>query len=382
MAKLVVENVTKNFGKIVAVDNLSFKAEDREFVVLIGPSGCGKSTTLNLIAGLEEVTTGSIQIGGRRVNHLHPKDRDIAMVFQNYALYPHMDVYRNMAFGLSMRGFSKHEIEARIREAAEILGIQDLLHRKPRELSGGQRQRVAVGRAIVRKPAVFLFDEPLSNLDAKLRVQMRAELTKLHRKLNTTIVYVTHDQVEAMTMATRIVLLKDGVCQQIGTPMELYNEPVNTFVAGFIGTPPMNIIAARIEAADSDLHVITECFDLRVPRIMQPFFETVKGREILFGIRPENLKGGTGIEGSDQEQAALASLEVDIVETLGSHLQIALKCGDDRLIATADPMAPVRHGEKIPVKFQMEKMHVFENDFPHPSILVTMHPKQTRKEVK
>jgi multiple sugar transport system ATP-binding protein len=376
MAKLVVENLTKRFGRVVAVDNLSFQAEDGEFLVLIGPSGCGKSTTLNLIAGLEDITSGNILIGGKRVKRLHPKDRDIAMVFQNYALYPHMNVYRNMAFGLSMRGFDRGEIETRIHEAAEILGIQDLLHRKPKELSGGQRQRVAVGRAIVRKPAVFLFDEPLSNLDAKLRVQMRAELTKLHRKLNTTIVYVTHDQVEAMTMATRIVLLKDGLCQQIGNPMELYNQPVNTFVAGFIGTPPMNIIEARIESGESCVQVTCDCFRVSVPRTLQPFFDAVKDREVLFGIRPENVSAATAVKGPDEENTVSVSLVVDIVETLGSHLQIALKCGRDRLIATADPNAAIRHGDKIPVKLQMDKMHVFEKDPPHLRIPIMSHPKQ------
>lgn len=366
MSKLVVQNLIKNFGGVVAVNDLSFEAEDSEFVALIGPSGCGKSTTLNLIAGLEDITSGSIHIGERWVNQLHPKDRDIAMVFQNYALYPHMNVYRNMAFGLSMRGFGKNDIRTRIGEAAEILGIKELLDRKPKALSGGQRQRVALGRAIVRKPEVFLFDEPLSNLDAKLRVQMRAELTKLHRRLNTTMVYVTHDQVEAMTMATRIVMLKDGICQQIGSPMELYNAPLNTFVAGFLGTPPMNIIPACIQIDDTKARIVTRNFNLPVPKTIRSFLAKLNGRDILFGIRPENVKCRFDSGGQDSDQSHVcARLEVDIVETLGSHLQVTFNCGKDRLIATADPTVPIRHGEKIAVEFQLEKMHAFESENPH-----------------
>jgi len=370
MAKLTVKNLNKQFGSVIAVKDLCFEAEDGEFVVLIGPSGCGKSTTLNLIAGLEDLTSGSIHIGGKRVNQLHPKDRDIAMVFQNYALYPHMNVYRNMAFGLSMRGFEKKEIEARIKDAAHILGIQDLLERKPKALSGGQRQRVALGRAIVRRPAVFLFDEPLSNLDAKLRVQMRAELTKLHRRLNTTMVYVTHDQVEAMTMATRIVLLKDGICQQIGSPMELYQEPLNTFVAGFLGTPPMNIIAARLETAGAQPMIETESFRLPLPEVMHTAIDKAQGPDFLIGIRPENVKCGVDPAGPNPENAVSVRLEVDIVETLGSHIQVALNCGREKLIATAEPVARIQHGETIPVVFQVDKMHVFENQAPFKRILL------------
>jgi multiple sugar transport system ATP-binding protein len=364
MAKLVVENLTKRFGNSTAVDRLSFVAEDREFLVLIGPSGCGKSTTLNLIAGLDEANAGRIYIGERLVNHLHPKDRDIAMVFQNYALYPHMNVYANMAFGLSMRGYSKTEIDGRIHEAAEILGIGDLLLRKPKALSGGQRQRVAVGRAIVRKPAVFLFDEPLSNLDAKLRVQMRAELSKLHQRLNTTIVYVTHDQVEAMTMATRIVLLKNGVCQQIGRPLELYSRPVNTFTAGFIGTPPMNLVPARIEKQDGRLMVAAGCFRLPIPDNLSAPYETLKGGEVIFGLRPEHLRG-VREDALPAGDASAAHLEVDLVEMLGSHLQLTLKCGADRLIALADAVLPVKAGDWLPVAFDMNAMHLFAKEAPH-----------------
>jgi multiple sugar transport system ATP-binding protein len=364
MAKLVVENLTKRFGAVTAVDCLSFTAEDREFLVLIGPSGCGKSTTLNLIAGLEEANAGQISIGDRLVTHLHPKDRDIAMVFQNYALYPHMNVYANMAFGLSMRGYSKAEIDRRIHEAAEILGIGDLLQRKPRALSGGQRQRVAVGRAIVRKPAVFLFDEPLSNLDAKLRVQMRAELSKLHQRLNTTIVYVTHDQIEAMTMATRIVLLKDGICQQIGRPLELYTRPVNTFTAGFIGTPPMNLVPARLQAENGKVMVATHGFRLPIPARWRQAYDSLRGMEVIFGIRPEHLRGAReGDIGVDA--TTVARLEVDLVEMLGSHLQLTLVCGSERLIALADPALSVKAGDRIPVVFNMDSMHLFEKSEPH-----------------
>ena len=363
MARLVVENLTKRFGSVTAVDRLSFTAEDREFLVLIGPSGCGKSTTLNLIAGLEEASAGQISIGDRLVTDLHPKDRDIAMVFQNYALYPHMNVYANMAFGLSMRGYSKTEIDRRIQEAGEILGIGELLQRKPRALSGGQRQRVAVGRAIVRKPAVFLFDEPLSNLDAKLRVQMRAELSKLHQRLSTTIVYVTHDQIEAMTMATRIVLLKDGICQQIGQPLELYTRPVNTFTAGFIGTPPMNLVPARIQAENGKMMVATGGFRLPIPARWRPAYDRLKSADVIFGIRPEHLRGTR--EGDIAVDAAMvARLEVDLVEMLGSHVQITLACGPERLIALADSALAVKAGDRIPVVFNLDSMHLFEKSEP------------------
>jgi multiple sugar transport system ATP-binding protein len=255
MAKVTLENVSKVFGEVEAVKGISLDVEDKEFLVLLGPSGCGKSTTLRMIAGLEELSAGNIYIGEKRVNDTPPRDRDIAMVFQDYALYPHMTVYQNMAFGLKLRKFPKAEIEQRVREAAGILGIERLLQRKPRELSGGQRQRVAVGRSIVRKPAVFLFDEPLSNLDAKLRGQMRTELSKLHDQLNTTIIYVTHDQVEAMTMGTAIVVMNEGVVNQMGAPMEIYHYPVNKFVGGFIGNPGMNFLDAKIVSEHADLYI-------------------------------------------------------------------------------------------------------------------------------
>jgi len=265
MAQVTLENVSKRFDEVVAVRDVNLMVKDREFVVLVGPSGCGKSTTLRMIAGLEEITAGTIKIGDRVVNDVPPKDRDIAMVFQNYALYPHMTVYDNMAFGLKLRKFPKAEIQQRVQDAAEILGIQELLTRKPRALSGGQRQRVAVGRAIVRKPQVFLFDEPLSNLDAKLRVAMRAELKKLHDRLQATVVYVTHDQVEAMTMGDRIVIMKDGLIQQVGAPLEVYAFPQNQFVAGFIGSPAMNFISCTVTARDGNLFFIAPGLALPVP---------------------------------------------------------------------------------------------------------------------
>src|SRR5512136_743162 len=274
MARVVLENIGKSFGNVEAVKDFNLTIEDKEFCILVGPSGCGKSTALRMIAGLEEPTKGMIYIGDRAVNDLPPKDRDIAMVFQEYALYPHMSVYKNMAFGLKLRKFPKYEIDQRVREASEILGIQELLERKPKQLSGGQRQRVALGRAIVRKPAVFLFDEPLSNLDAKLRVQMRAELSKLHDRLQTTIIYVTHDQVEAMTMATRIVLLKDGVCQQIGRPLELYSYPVNMFVAGFIGSPVINFFPSRLVLKGGRLFIDAEAFQLPIPKKKASYYQS------------------------------------------------------------------------------------------------------------
>src|SRR5512136_794916 len=274
MAKVVLQNVSKVFGTVQAVKNFNLTVEDKEFTILVGPSGCGKSTALRMVAGLEEPSAGSIYIGDRRVNDLPPKDRDIAMVFQEYALYPHMSVYKNMAFGLKLRKFPKAEIDQRVKDASEILGIQNLLERKPKQLSGGQRQRVAVGRAIVRKPAVFLFDEPLSNLDAKLRVQMRAELSKLHDRLQTTIVYVTHDQVEAMTMGTKIVVMKDGLIQQIGAPLEVYNYPVNMFVAGFIGSPVMNFIPCRVLSKDGRLWIDAEAFELPIPEKKASYYQS------------------------------------------------------------------------------------------------------------
>src|SRR5665648_873684 len=289
MANVILKNLTKKFKEVTAVDNVNIEIKDKEFAVLVGPSGCGKTTTLRAIAGLEEATSGEIYIGDKLVNDVQPKDRDIAMVFQNYALYPHMDVYNNMAFGLKLRKFPKKEIDQRVQEAAEILGIQDLLDRKPRQLSGGQRQRVAVGRAIVREPKVFLFDEPLSNLDAKLRVAMRAEISKLHHRLQTTFIYVTHDQVEAMTMASRIAVMNKGLLQQLDTPQMLYDFPNNLFVAGFIGSPAMNFFSGKIRKDDSHLIIDADAFTVKMPDNKISTYAHLVDKDIIFGIRPEDI---------------------------------------------------------------------------------------------
>src|SRR5512146_249314 len=289
MASVTYEHVVKRFGDVVAVNDLDIKVADKEFLVFVGPSGCGKTTSLRCLAGLEEISDGRIMIGDRVVNDVPPKDRDIAMVFQSYALYPHMSVYDNMAFGLKLRKVPKAEIDKRVKQAAEILGIAQLLDRKPRQLSGGQRQRVAVGRAIVRDPAVFLFDEPLSNLDAKLRVQTRAEISKLHQRLGTTFIYVTHDQVEAMTMASRIAVMKDGLLQQIDTPQNLYDHPANVFVAGFIGSPSMNFFDATLVDQDGKLFVDGGTFKLQVPDDRKPVYAPHRGKKVIFGIRPEDV---------------------------------------------------------------------------------------------
>jgi len=287
MATVQLKNICKVYdGGVKAVDNVNIDIKDRDFVVLVGPSGCGKSTTLRMVAGLEDITSGELYIDGNLVNDVPPKDRDIAMVFQNYALYPHMTVYDNMAFGLKIRKFPKEEIDQRVREAAKILEIEELLDRKPKALSGGQRQRVAVGRAIVRKPKVFLFDEPLSNLDAKLRVQMRAEISSLHNRLKATMIYVTHDQVEALTMADVIVVMKFGVIQQIGGPLDLYNNPQNKFVAGFIGSPPMNFLATTVEADGSDIYVNEGTFRVKVTEEQKKLLTPYVGKSVTFGIRP------------------------------------------------------------------------------------------------
>src|SRR5579883_1431581 len=292
MASVTLDHVVKRFGEVVAVHDVSIEVQDKEFLVLVGPSGCGKSTILRMIAGLEELTDGSIYIGDRLVNDVPPKDRDIAMVFQNYALYPHMSVYDNMAFALKLRHAPKQEIQRRVQEAAGILGIENLLQRKPKQLSGGQRQRVALGRAIVREPRVFLMDEPLSNLDAKLRVQTRAELIKLHRRLQTSVVYVTHDQVEAMTMGSRIAILRDGVLQQLASPAEVYAHPANMFVAGFIGSPAMNFFRGELTAADGDLRVQTSGLDLKLPIEIAARAQSLANRKVVLGVRPEDIHDG------------------------------------------------------------------------------------------
>ncbi|MEI6157636.1 MAG: sn-glycerol-3-phosphate ABC transporter ATP-binding protein UgpC, partial [Atribacterota bacterium] len=319
MASVVLKDIMKKYGDVVAVSKISLEIKDQEFVVLVGPSGCGKTTTLRMIAGLEEIDGGEIFIGDTLVNDVPPKDRDIAMVFQNYALYPHMDVYNNMAFGLKLRKFPKNEINQRVKDAAEILGIQELLQRKPKQLSGGQRQRVAVGRAIVRHPKVFLFDEPLSNLDAKLRVQMRAELSKLHDKLKTTMIYVTHDQVEAMTMGDRIVVMRDGLVQQVGSPLDLYNKPVNKFVAGFIGTPSMNFLDVILKKEGDNLFLDGQSFKLAIPAEYKSALLSYVNQELTFGVRPQDLFDSTVSREVSFHEGTSINCTVDVVEPLGSE---------------------------------------------------------------
>jgi len=359
MAQVVLEHVWKVYeGKVEAVKDANFVVEDKEFLVLLGPSGCGKTTTLRMIAGLEEITKGEIKIDGRVVNDVEPKDRDIAFVFQNYALYPHMTVYDNMAFGLKLRKVPKNEIDERVHEAAKILEIESLLDRKPRQLSGGQRQRVAVGRAIVRHPKVFLFDEPLSNLDAKLRVQMRSELKKLHARLEATIVYVTHDQVEAMTMADKIVIMKDGVIQQIGTPYEVYNRPANMFVAGFIGSPAMNFIEGKIIKGEGGLWVKTSGLKLKVPQEYEDKLVQYIDKDIIFGIRPENVYDKMFAIAPRPENTA--EVTVDVVEPLGSETLLHVVAGDDKIVARVNAKSQAQDGQKIDLVFDMTTMHIFD----------------------
>ncbi|MDP1990330.1 MAG: sn-glycerol-3-phosphate ABC transporter ATP-binding protein UgpC [Syntrophales bacterium] len=363
MAGIRLTNLIKRFGKVEAVKNVNLEIEDGEFAVLVGPSGCGKSTTLRMIAGLEAISEGEIHIGEKRVNDLAPKDRDIAMVFQEYALYPHMNVYNNMAFGLRMRGFAKGEVQRRVREAADILGLDDLLHRKPRELSGGQRQRVALGRAIVRKPLVFLFDEPLSNLDAKLRVHMRAELIKLYNRLKTTIVYVTHDQVEAMTMGTKIVIMKDGEIQQVGKPLEVFKQPVNQFVASFIGSPSMNFFDSTIMADEDRLIVDAGCFRVRIPLSVQSVYQPYVGQDVIFGIRPTDIYGSEVVK--DEQDMSPIDAHVEVIEPLGSEILLLVKCCNSSFLAMVDSEVEVRTGQMLRLNFNMAKMHIFNQNAPH-----------------
>jgi len=357
MARVMLQELTKRFDKVVAVRQVNLEIQDKEFVVFVGPSGCGKTTTLRMIAGLEEATDGSILIGDRIVNDVPPKDRNIAMVFQNYALYPHMNVYKNMAFGLKLRRTPRPEIERRVREAARILGIEELLDRKPRQLSGGQRQRVAVGRAIVRQPEVFLFDEPLSNLDAKLRVQMRAELIKLHYQLEATMIYVTHDQVEAMTMGDRIVIMNNGEIQQVGAPMEVYDHPVNLFVAGFIGSPAMNLFEGTLDIQNSDLSVDLGKFALRLPKSYMTPYGAHANRRVVFGIRPENISDRTD---PGENQLERVAAKVDVVEPLGSEVMVELSAGNHTFVARLDPTTSARPMQEMPVYFDMSRFHLFD----------------------
>ncbi len=360
MAGIRFENVTKKFGETIAVNNFSLEIPDKEFLVLVGPSGCGKSTVLRMLSGLEEVTAGDIYIGDRRVNDVPAKDRNIAMVFQSYALYPHMTVYDNMAFGLSIQKVPKPEIKRRVEEAARILGIEELLKRKPRQLSGGQRQRVALGRAIVREPAAFLLDEPLSNLDAKLRVIMRAELKKLHQRLETTFVYVTHDQIEATTMASRIAVLDKGVLQQVGTPQKLYDEPDNIFVAGFIGSPGMNFFELKVEGSERDLYLTSETLRLPVPPGKAFQLTRYAGKNITFGIRPEDIYI-KGYVPAGIPAAAEVTARVDVIEVMGNELFIYMVSGKhQQFLARVDPRVKTATGQSITAVFNMENMYSFE----------------------
>ena len=358
MASVTLRHVVKQFGAVKAVDDLSIEIQDKEFAVLVGPSGCGKSTVLRMVAGLETISSGELYIGDTRVNDMAPKDRDIAMVFQSYALYPHMNIRDNMGFGLKIRQLPQSEIDARVNEAADILGLQDLLNRKPKELSGGQRQRVAVGRAIVRKPKLFLFDEPLSNLDAKLRVAMRAEISKLHRRLGATIIYVTHDQVEAMTMADRIFIMNKGLLQQSGSPMEVYAKPVNRFVAGFIGSPAMNFVDAKVVQDGAELFIDAGSLRVRAPESFRAALQPYSGRPVVFGVRPEDIAlHDPAAAGQGQTFSARA----DVVETLGSEIFAHLSCGPHAIVARMEvPETPLHVGDTIEVDLKMAKTHVFD----------------------
>ncbi len=371
MAKVVIENITKIYrddkgNDIKAVDGANLAIDDQEFMVMVGPSGCGKSTTLRMVAGLEEITSGKISIDGRVINHVPPKDRDIAMVFQNYALYPHMSVYKNMAFGLKLRKYSKIEIHRRVSEAADILGIRELLSRKPKELSGGQRQRVAVGRAIVRKPKAFLFDEPLSNLDAKMRVQMRTEISKLHTRLDATMIYVTHDQIEAMTMGDRITVMNMGRIQQVDTPLEIYNHPKNMFVAGFIGSPTMNFFDGIIQQKDGKL-VFAEKefqgilnFTVRVDDDHASKLENYIGRPIKFGIRPEDVHDKLYVGSADPSKVVQATVEV--VEPMGSETYLYMNTGAHSFIARVNVAEKADVNHKLDLIFNMKRAHFFDVD--------------------
>ncbi len=361
MAGVRLSGVTKIYdGGVIAAKDVSIDVEDREFVVLVGPSGCGKTTVLRMIAGLEEITSGELYIGDQLMNDVPPKDRDIAMVFQNYALYPHMSVHDNMAFGLKLRNYPKLEIEERVTEAADILGIRDYLSRKPKALSGGQRQRVALGRAIVRKPKVFLFDEPLSNLDAKMRVQMRAEISKLHKRLDATMIYVTHDQVEAMTMGDRIVVMKDGVVQQTGNPLELYNNPRNKFVAGFIGTPAMNFFEGRVkkeerlyfEGKESDLKI-------EIPAELEGKLPVAEGKDVYMGLRPEHIQPQEERKGNLRSSC---NLKVEISEPMGNEVFLYFQSGLNPIVARVPSAINPRPGSELKMYFDTAHAHFFDKD--------------------
>jgi multiple sugar transport system ATP-binding protein len=360
MASVTYDHVYKRFGDVVAVNDLDIQIADKEFLVLVGPSGCGKTTALRCLAGLEDISEGQILIGDQVVNDVAPKDRDIAMVFQSYALYPHMSVYDNMAFGLKLRKTPKQEIKKRVDNAAQILGIEQLLDRKPRQLSGGQRQRVAVGRAIVREPKVFLFDEPLSNLDAKLRVETRANISKLHQQLQTTFIYVTHDQTEAMTMASRIAVTNKGILQQIDTPQTLYDHPDNLFVAGFIGSPAMNFFNANLKKEDGKLVVDGGSFAVGIPEERATPYMEYADKPVIFGIRPEDIHNPEfappGIIAQPVECV------VDVTELMGNEIFVYLKTGEHTPVARVDPRSRYNVNDKVQVVFNMANMHLFDRD--------------------
>jgi multiple sugar transport system ATP-binding protein len=356
MAEVALQNVNKNFEEVYAVRDVNLAIHDNEFMVLVGPSGCGKTTTLRMVAGLEAISSGRILIDDKVVNELPPMDRDIAMVFQNYALYPHMSVFDNMAFGLKMRKFDRADIARRVQEAADILGIHDLLKRKPRQLSGGQRQRVALGRAIVRHPRVFLFDEPLSNLDAKLRVQTRVELKKLHNRLGTTAIYVTHDQVEAMTLGDRVVVMKDGLVQQVGEPLDLYNTPANRFVAGFIGSPAMNFLPVRLAQNTGQVWAENDGVRIRLPGELGARLTRRGAKDVVLGIRPEDLS----VASTDQPTDLSFDAVVEVVEKLGSETLLDAAVGQEMIVASVDPDIRVAAREKLRLAMNPERIHFFD----------------------
>jgi multiple sugar transport system ATP-binding protein len=358
MAKVSLDKVSKVFeGNVIAVSGATLEISDGEFMVIVGPSGCGKTTTLRMIAGLEEITEGTIAIDERVVNDVPPKDRDIAMVFQNYALYPHMTVFQNMAFGLKLRKYPKAEIKKRVQQTAELLGIEKLLDRKPKALSGGQRQRVAVGRAIVRNPKAFLFDEPLSNLDAKLRVTTRAELKALHHRLATTSIYVTHDQAEAMTLGDRICVMYDGFIQQVDKPMEVYDRPVNRFVAGFLGTPPMNFFDGKIISANGTATFGAANIQVKLPGSISDKLKPYKGKEVTLGVRPEHLSVEPIAGKSDNVIPSM----VNVVEPLGDRMDVYLtSASGNRFIANVDPHIHLKPNDSVQVYLDVDRLHVFE----------------------
>lgn len=364
MAEVTLKNIVKKYdNEVVAVNDLNLEIRDKEFMVLVGPSGCGKSTALRMIAGLEEISGGELLIGDRIVNDVSPKDRDIAMVFQNYALYPHMSVYENLAFSLKLRKMPKDEIDRKVREAAALLDIDTYLDRKPKALSGGQRQRVALGRAIVREPQVFLMDEPLSNLDAKLRVQTRAELIKLHRRLGITTIYVTHDQVEAMTMGDRIAVMKGGVLQQCASPLHIYQHPANMFVAGFIGTPSMNFLNATVEkAADSTYRINCGGFSVAPPQGQSEKLEAYIGKPVVFGIRPTDIFDKNLTNSVQSTEANTVRTQVDVSEPMGDVVILYLTVGQHQIVASIDADTKAEYGKQLDAVFDLEKSHLFDAD--------------------